>query len=169
MIGRMSDAAELYDSDFYAWTRTQARELRRFAATRPNLPLDLPHLAEEIADLGNGAAGQAAPLDGGYHRAPAAPGAFGSAARPRCALEERDHRLSATRSPIASPRHLGATSSGRLPTLYAERGPHASARSSPAYGEHNVAARLPETCPYTLDQVLGDWWPDGVMPDRGQP
>ena len=49
---RMRSAAELYDSDFYAWNRTQARELRRFAATRPNVPLDLSHLAEEIADLG---------------------------------------------------------------------------------------------------------------------
>ena len=44
--------AELYEQDFYAWTQAQARELRRFADTRPNLPLDLPHLAEEIADLG---------------------------------------------------------------------------------------------------------------------
>src|SRR6478672_2624173 len=43
---------DLYERDFYAWTQAQARELRRFAATRPNLPLDLPHLAEEIADLG---------------------------------------------------------------------------------------------------------------------
>src|SRR3954447_24002879 len=45
---------DLYEQDFYAWTQAQARELRRFAATRPNLPLDLPHLAEEIADLGKG-------------------------------------------------------------------------------------------------------------------
>src|SRR5919199_2654929 len=44
--------ADLYEQDFYAWTQTQARELRRLNATRPNLPLDLPHLAEEIADLG---------------------------------------------------------------------------------------------------------------------
>src|SRR4051795_2040625 len=43
---------DLYEQDFYAWTQAQARELRRFAATRPKLPLDLPHLAEEIADLG---------------------------------------------------------------------------------------------------------------------
>src|SRR5947209_18441405 len=43
---------DLYEQDCYAWTQAQARELRRFAATRPNLPLDLPHLAEEIADLG---------------------------------------------------------------------------------------------------------------------
>ncbi|HEX3208122.1 MAG TPA: DUF29 family protein, partial [Geminicoccaceae bacterium] len=40
----------LYETDFYAWT--QAKELRRFAKTRPNLPLDLGHLAEEIRDLG---------------------------------------------------------------------------------------------------------------------
>jgi len=49
----MTDApAELYERDFYAWTQAQARELRRLNATRPNLPLDLPRLAEEIADLG---------------------------------------------------------------------------------------------------------------------
>jgi Domain of unknown function DUF29 len=45
-------AAELYEDDFYAWTQQQAKELRRFARSRPNLPLDLPHIAEEIADLG---------------------------------------------------------------------------------------------------------------------
>jgi Domain of unknown function DUF29 len=43
---------ELYEADFFAWTQLQSKELRRFARTRPNLPLDLPHLAEEIADLG---------------------------------------------------------------------------------------------------------------------
>jgi len=43
---------QLYETDFYAWTQAQARELRRFARTRPNLPLDLEHLAEEVQDLG---------------------------------------------------------------------------------------------------------------------
>lgn len=42
----------LYEMDFYAWTQAQARELRGFARTRPNLPLDLGHIAEEIEDLG---------------------------------------------------------------------------------------------------------------------
>lgn len=42
----------LYDEDFYAWTQAQAEELRRLAATRPNLPLDLELIAEEIQDLG---------------------------------------------------------------------------------------------------------------------
>jgi uncharacterized protein DUF29 len=42
----------LYQEDFYAWTRDQAKALRRLAETRPNLELDFPHLIEEVADLG---------------------------------------------------------------------------------------------------------------------
>ena len=45
-------ATALYDEDFFAWTRSQARELRRFARTRQNAPLDLERIAAEIADLG---------------------------------------------------------------------------------------------------------------------
>jgi hypothetical protein len=45
-------AEQLYEDDFYAWTQRQAKELRRFARSRPNVPLDLEHIAEEIADLG---------------------------------------------------------------------------------------------------------------------
>ena len=47
-----SGLSNFTSSDFYAWTQAQAKELRRFARTRPNLPLDLAHLAEEIEDLG---------------------------------------------------------------------------------------------------------------------
>src|ERR671925_1736140 len=43
---------ELYEADFFAWTRLQARELRRLGRMRPNAALDWAHLAEEIADLG---------------------------------------------------------------------------------------------------------------------
>jgi hypothetical protein len=32
-----------------------------------------------------------------------------------------------------------------------------------------LAACLPDTCPYTLDQILGEWWPAGAMADRSQP
>ena len=45
-------AEQLYADDFYAWTQLQAKELRRLARSRPNVPIDLPHVAEEIADLG---------------------------------------------------------------------------------------------------------------------
>jgi hypothetical protein len=43
---------KLYDEDFYVWTQRQAEALRRLAETRPNIGLDLPHLIEEVEDLG---------------------------------------------------------------------------------------------------------------------
>jgi hypothetical protein len=45
----------LYERDFFTWTREQAAALRRLAEARPNLDeaLDLPHLIEEVEDLGN--------------------------------------------------------------------------------------------------------------------
>jgi Domain of unknown function DUF29 len=43
---------QLYEEDFYAWTRDQAQALRRFAASRPNVALDFAHLIEEVEDLG---------------------------------------------------------------------------------------------------------------------
>ncbi|MFZ4406071.1 MAG: DUF29 domain-containing protein [Paracraurococcus sp.] len=48
----MSDAADLYERDFYAWTQDQAEMLRAWPEKlRPNA-LDIAHLAEEIEDLG---------------------------------------------------------------------------------------------------------------------
>ncbi|TCZ65890.1 DUF29 domain-containing protein [Roseicella aquatilis] len=48
----MSNAADLYDRDFYAWTQDQAALLRAWPeALRPNA-LDIAHLAEEVEDLG---------------------------------------------------------------------------------------------------------------------
>jgi Domain of unknown function DUF29 len=46
-------AEQLYEEDFYAWTRDQAKALRRLADERWNGPLDLLHLAEELEDLGS--------------------------------------------------------------------------------------------------------------------
>ena len=43
---------QLYEEDFYAWTRDQAGALRRLAEQRWNGPLDLAHLAEEVEELG---------------------------------------------------------------------------------------------------------------------
>jgi hypothetical protein len=42
----------LYQSDYYAWTRQQAAELRKLAAARANTTLDLENLAEEVDSLG---------------------------------------------------------------------------------------------------------------------
>ena len=155
----MTDApAELYERDFYAWTQAQARELRRLNATRPNLPLDLPRLAEEIADLGKDRRD--------------ALRSWATRIIERLLLLEhssaQDPRRHWTREVISFRREIGnrltkalrADLRRRLPKLYddARRG---LATELGRFGEADVVARLPERCPYTLEQVLGDWWPDG--------
>jgi hypothetical protein len=150
-------AAELYEDDFYAWTQLQAQELRRFARTRPNLPLDLPHLAEEIADLG-------------------------TELRSRMRSWTRriiEHLLLLEHSPAQDLRrswiveivsfrreisdHLTGTLrrdlKRQLPRLYHEARTDLPKKLAP-YGEAHIADRFPERCPYTLDQVLGDFWPE---------
>jgi hypothetical protein len=149
-------ADRLYDDDFFAWTQSQARELRRFARTRPNVLLDIEHIAEEIADLGT---------------------------ERRDALRSwtariLEHLLLLEHSPSRQPRRgwideivnfrseierrlsrtLARDLKRRLPLLYAEARRNLQ-RKLERYGEAGIVARLPERCPYTLDQVLGDFWP----------
>jgi hypothetical protein len=154
-------AADLYEDDFFAWTRLQARELRRFADTRPNAPLDLARIAEEIEDLGK-----------------AERNAVWS-------LAERiiEHLLLLEYSPADDPRrhwrhelrgfrrsverHLTTTLRRELrrslPPIYARLRRDLAADLGDR-GEAEAAARLPETCPYTLDQILGDWFPVPAPP-----
>ena len=150
-------AAELYEDDFYAWTQLQAKELRRFARTRPNLPLDLPHIAEEIADLGKTL----------------------RASMRSWTRHLNEHLLLIEYSPAQEPRRgwtaeivnlrseiedrltpvLHRDLRRRLPLLY-DRARRDLEKKLAPYGEAHVADRFPERCPYTLDQVLGDFWPE---------
>jgi hypothetical protein len=148
-------AEDLYEDDFFAWAQLQARELRRFARTRPNLPLDLKHLAEEVADLGK---------------------------EQRNALRSWtvriiEHLLLLEHSPAESPRRawideivgfrdeiearltptLRRDLTRQLPHLY-ERARRRLARKLELYGTADSVPPLPERYPYTLEQVLGDWW-----------
>jgi hypothetical protein len=152
-----SRSADLYEDDFFAWTQLQARELRRFARTRPNLPLDLAHIAEEIADLG-------------------------TERRSRVRSWARrivEHLLLLEPSPASVPRRswiveivnfrreISDHQSGslrrdlqrQLPRLYEDVRADLPKKFAP-YGEGGIADRFPDRCPYTLDQVLGDFWPD---------
>jgi hypothetical protein len=158
-------AAALYEDDFYAWTRLQAKELRRFARGRPNLPLDLRHIAEEIADLG-------------------------SERRSRMRSWTRrilEHLLLLTHSPAKEPRRgwiveivgfrreisdhltesLRRDLKRQLPVLYDEACTDLP-KKRPPYGEAHIAERFPARCPYTLEQVLGDFWP-GAGDDDERP
>ena len=155
--------AELYEQDFYAWTQAQARELRRFADTRPNLPLDLRHLAEEIGDLGKEQRNSLRSWTARTiqhlllleHSPAREPGAHWGGE----IVDFRDdiaRRLTKT---------LERDLRRRLPHLYDEAR-RALGRKLEFHGEAEIAKRFPEDCPYTLDQILGDWWPEPQHDDR---
>jgi hypothetical protein len=139
--------AELYEQDLYAWPQAQARELRRFASTRTNLPLDLPHLAEEIADLGKD------PGDGLR--------SWTARVIERLLLlehspatEPRRHRTSEVvnfRRDVEErmSETLRADLRRRLPQLYAGARRGLVTKLS-RFSEGDVATRLPEACSYTL-------------------
>jgi Domain of unknown function DUF29 len=149
-------AADLYEQDFFAWTQVQARELRRFARTRPNLPLDLAHIAEEIEDLG---ADQRRRLRSWSRRiiehllllehSPAQDPLRGWINEISSFRREIDDHLSAT---------LRRDLERQFPRLY-EQARADLAEKLRLYGEGDTAARLPERCPYTLAEVLGPFWP----------
>jgi Domain of unknown function DUF29 len=152
---------ELYEADFFAWTRLQARELRRLARMRPNAALDCAHLAGEIADLGKE---QRNALRSWVTRilehllllehVPAEKPRRGWIDEIIDFRDEIEQRLTVT---------LRRDLQRQLPRLY-ERARLRLERKLTLHGEGHVAARLPERCPYSLDQVLGDFWPA----DRGR-
>ena len=151
---------DLYERDFYAWTRREAVALRRWAATRPDLDLDLARIAEEIAGLGK---------------------------EQRNALRSwtvriLEHLLLLEHSPATEPRRhwtrevlnfraeiaarvtrtLRADLARRLPALYDQArrqlvtGWSGSTRARPQRGCRRRAGRVS----HVTAQVIEDWWPD---------
>jgi hypothetical protein len=145
-------AKDLYESDLYAWAHDQAALLRagRFDA------LDLEHLIEEVEDLA---------------------GSLKSAVRSR-ATTIMAHLLKLQHSPAQNPRlawretvrtqrtrllndltpSLERHLADRLPDLCA-RARHDAEGSLRDHGKQDAADALPTTCPYTPDQITGDWLP----------
>src|SRR5215218_7590441 len=146
----MTDAAaELYERDFYAWTQAQARELRRFAAARPDVPLDLPRLAEEVADLGRD---RRDALRSWVRRV------FEHLLllEHSLATEPRNHwegEIAVFRNDIGDrlSKTLRRDLQRRLPQLYQEAR-RVAERKIGRHGEGGAAGRLPEECPYSLEQ-----------------
>jgi hypothetical protein len=145
-------AKDLYDADPYAWAQEQAALLRaaRFDA------LDLEHLIEEVEDLGE-ALGRSTRLrvmtiiehllklqhwPKSAHRL-----AWRDAVR-----RERTELLDELTPTLR--RRLG----DHLPELYA-RARHDAEGALRDHAEQDAANALPASCPYTLDQITGDWLP----------
>ncbi len=148
---------QLYEEDFYAWSRDQARALRRLAATRPNLALDFPHLIEEVADLGisqrDAVRSQLRRIIEHCLKLECSP-----AREPRAGWQETivnarielEDKLTAT---------LRRGLQRRLPKLY-DQARRAAGASLRLHREPEAADALPETCPWRLADLLRhDWYP----------
>jgi len=155
---------ELYERDFYAWTRDQARALRRLAQARPNdAAVDFVHLVEEVRDLGRSERDAVRShirtiiehllkLEHSAAREPRA-GWIISITRARVALEDK---LTPT---------LRRDLAANLDRLYAQARQQASVALR-VHGEAGAAAALPVQRPYTREQILSDEW---LPIDRSEP
>ena len=148
--------AGLYEVDHYVWALAQAGTLRRLHAERTNLPLDFEHLAEEIEGLAR---------------------AERSAVRSRV-RRILEHFLKLEFSPASQPRggwrgsiieararlddeltpSLKLDIEEQLERLY-RRAREQAANALVDNDEAEAAAALPLRCPYTLEQILGEWYP----------
>ena len=145
-------SVDLYEVDFYAWALEQVHLLQ----ARQYGSLDLDNLIEEIEGL-----------------ADTKKSAVLSSARVTI-----EHLLKLQHSPAQDPRRAWAESvieqrarieddltprlrqvlGAELPDVYA-RARRVTERKLRLYGESAVADALPHGCPYSLEQVIGDWWP----------
>ena len=146
------EVKSVYDQDFYVWTEVQAELLRR----RRFEALDLDNLIEEVEGLGD--AKQSAVLSAASviieHLLKLQ---FSPAQDPRrgwadTILEHRD-RLELELTP-----RLRQILEDELPSLYALTRRRTERRLR-LDGETAAADQLPESCPYGVDQITGDWWP----------
>jgi uncharacterized protein DUF29 len=155
----MTDARGLYDVDFVAWTEQQAEALRATAHGGTNQPLDWENLAEEIASLGKSDRRE---LRSQIYRIirHLAKLQFSEATDPRGGWREsvRDGRRQAelvlADSPSLEPQlnqFVSEESTGAIKRAVADLG---------EFGEVDAATqRALRQTRYTVDQVLGDWFP----------
>jgi hypothetical protein len=156
----MKADAALYEDDFYAWSQAQAAALRGLARQRWNGPLDLENLSEEVEDLGratkNACLGQIERLIQHLLKLEHSPA---EAPRRQWQLGFHDARRELHRQLTPTIRRIVEA---ELPDLARAASRAAALELADRNGEA-VAAQLPKTPTYTLDQLLDeDWWPTRI-------
>jgi uncharacterized protein DUF29 len=145
-------AKNLYDDDFYVWTEVQAELLRR----RQFEALDLDNLIEEVEALGraekSNVLSNASAIIEHLLKLQHSPAQH---ARNVWRASVREHRRRLRRD--LTPR-LRQILDQALSALYQEIRDDTAAMLWD-YGEDAAADALPTACPYSLDQIIGEWWP----------
>jgi hypothetical protein len=146
------ETESVYERDFYVWTEVQSELLRQ----RRFDELDLDNLIEEVEGLGG--IKKSAVLSNAsvviehllkLQHSPAQDSRLGWVD----SILEHRNRLEYELTP--RPQQILRE---ELPRVYAIARRTADRRLR-MHGEDAAAAALPATCPYSVDQVTGDWWP----------
>ena len=144
--------SDLYERDVYAWSNEQAALLRarRFA------DVDLEHVISEIEDVGGSlyreVRSRLRTIMEYLLKLQHSP-----AVEPRAGWESTIRRARADMADDLTP-SLRPRVEQNLARFYEVARIEASA-SLRDHGEDAAADALPETCPYSLDQITGDWLP----------
>jgi hypothetical protein len=144
--------AQLYEQDFYVWAKSQADLLRagRYA------DLDLKHLIEEVDDLGESlrrsVRSRIRTIIEHFLKLEHSPAQDARGGWYDTVLAQRSDLLDELTPSIR--REVEPA----LPDLY-DRARQNAATSLRKRGKHDASDALPTTCPYTLDQITGDWLP----------
>jgi hypothetical protein len=154
----MSRPSDLYDRDFVLWTEEQAAALR--SAKDSNLPLDWENLAEEIEGLGTSDRRELASQITRILRQ-LLELAISPAAGPRVGRQES---VDDARTEIEMVLDDSPSLRREVDALIRRQSPVAARRAAADLERHGepadaVWARL-EQGGFTIEQVLGDWFPD---------
>jgi hypothetical protein len=156
----MAQVSELYDQDFFLWTREQAAALRR--AKDSNLPLDWENLAEEIESLGKSdrreLTSQIRRILRHLLKLAVSPAVEPRAGWSSTILDARTEIDDVLRDSPSLRREVDG--------LIAEQLPAAAELASADLSRHGeptdaVRARL-QKGGFTAEQVLGDWFPEAL-------
>jgi hypothetical protein len=154
----MAKAGELYEQDFFLWTKEQAAALR--LAKNSNLPLDWENLAEEIASLGKSdrreLRSQIRRILRRLLKLEISPSAEPRAGWRSTVLDARTEITDVLRDSPSLRREVDDLIAEQLIVAAELASADLSHRGEPA---HAVHARL-EKRGFTAEQVIGDWFPD---------
>lgn len=160
----MDRASAAYDEDFYAWTQSQAAELRRAGAARNNAPIDWANVAEEIESMGRS---QKSEIDSRLSvllvhllKWLCCP-----ELRERC---ERGWRLTVREQRKKLLREMKDSPSLRpyVAEIYADV--YGDARLRAAVEAEAPDSQFPVDPPFTLDQALDPAYPAALFPPEGR-
>lgn len=139
-----------YDRDFYQWTQQQAALLRQGQLSR----LDLENLAEEIESMGKS---DRRALGG--HLTNVLLHLLKWQYQPRRRSASWALSINNGRQEIDWIIQDSPSLRPRLPALLQDAYP--TARRNAAAQTRLALKNFPETCPFSAEQVIGDYWPDG--------